>query len=161
MKIVAYTDGSFMQGTKGEQITGFGVVTLIDDDEFPILGTSTDKNLLESRNVSGELLGVIELIKMVKEGCLDSNGVPNYNDVELHIYYDYEGVEKWITGEWRAKKALTQHYRDEVRSALNDGLKVNWHKVRAHTGIALNERADALAKKAIQDYAKEHNIELC
>ena len=48
-----------------------------------------------------------------------------------------------------------------MRKAIDSGMKVSWHKVKAHSGIALNERADALAAQAIIDYAKENGIDLC
>ncbi|MFQ9072177.1 MAG: hypothetical protein ACLR43_05120 [Faecalibacillus faecis] len=27
----------------------------------------------------------------------------------ISIYYDYEGIEKWVTGEWKAKKEITKN----------------------------------------------------
>ena len=39
--------------------------------------------------------------------------LPQYDVLEL--FYDYEGIEKWVTGEWRAKNPLTQTYRDFMR----------------------------------------------
>lgn len=157
MKIIAYTDGSFRQGTKDEKIVGYGVSILVDneDEEYALNGVSTSEHLLSSRNVSGELLAVMALIDTI------SGVSENPSDIDLHIYYDYEGVEKWVTGKWRANKLLTQEYRDKVRKAIDSGIQVSWHKVKAHSGIAMNERADALAAQAIIDYAKENNIDLC
>ena len=28
---------------------------------------------------------------------------------KITVFYDYEGIEKWATGEWRAKKNLTKN----------------------------------------------------
>ena len=157
MKIIAYTDGSFRQGTKDEKIVGYGVSILVDDEdeEYALNGVSTSEHLLSLRNVSGELLAVMALIDTI------SGVSENPSDIDLHIYYDYEGVEKWVTGKWRANKLLTQEYRDKVRKAIDSGMQVSWHKVKAHSGIAMNERADALAAQAIIDYAKENGIDLC
>ena len=50
MKIIAYTDGSFRQGTKDEKIVGYGVSILVDDDdeEFALNGVSVSEHLLLS-----------------------------------------------------------------------------------------------------------------
>ena len=36
---------------------------------------------------------------------------------ELKIYYDYEGIEKWASGEWKANKALTKFYSGYIAAA--------------------------------------------
>lgn len=98
MKIIAYTDGSFRQGTKDEKIVGYGVSILVDndDEEFALNGVSVSEHLLSSRNVSGELLAVMALIDTI------SGVSENPRDIDLHIYYDYEGVEKWVTGSFKS-----------------------------------------------------------
>ena len=53
------------------------------------------------RNVAGELAGVISALNWAKD-----------NDItEVIIFYDYEGIEKWITGEWKTKKENTILYK--------------------------------------------------
>ncbi len=43
------------------------------------------------------MLGAMNVVKWAQE-----NGYP-----AVEIRYDYEGVEKWVTGVWRAKTPLT------------------------------------------------------
>ena len=59
--------------------------------------------------------------------------------------YDYEGIEHWVTGKWKAKQLLTQRYRDYVQKS---GVSIQWVKVAAHTGDYWNEYVDQLAKQA-------------
>lgn len=63
------------------------------------------------------------------------------------IYYDYQGIESWATGEWKASKPVSQNYKkafDEVAT----GMQVDFVKVKSHTGVEFNEMADELAKHA-------------
>lgn len=72
----------------------------------------------------------------------------NYHSMEeITIRYDYEGIQKWADGEWRANKALTRDYAREI-DYYRDTLKINFEKVKAHSGDIWNEAADRLAKSA-------------
>lgn len=126
--ITAYTDGSYNVKTG---IAGYAAV--IGDKEEILSGSITDPELTSMRNVAGELQAVISVIEFAQK-----NGAK-----KAIIYYDYEGIEKWYTGEWKAKKAFTQQYRDYLRNA---GIEIEFHKVKAHSGIAANELADRYAK---------------
>ena len=66
----------------------------------------------------------------------------------MKIYYDYEGIKKWASGEWKANKALTKFYSEYIAAAKNV-IKIEFEHVKAHTGIDGNEEADCLAKEAV------------
>jgi len=66
----------------------------------------------------------------------------------LHLYYDYQGIESWVTGDWAAKQAGTQKYRDFMNGT---SVKLHFIKVKGHTGVEGNERADSLAKEAVSE----------
>lgn len=134
--IEAYVDGSYEHSIK---TYGSGVVILKDnkiEKTYSIKGD--DKLLVDMRNVAGE----IEAAKIAMEYCLDNN-------IEyLRLYFDYEGIEKWCTGVWKANKEGTIKYKkfyDSIKSNLN----VEFIKVKAHSGNKYNEEADRLAKLAI------------
>ncbi|MBN1501352.1 MAG: hypothetical protein JW982_14425 [Spirochaetes bacterium] len=128
-----YVDGSFING-----ISGYGAVILKGNEVLEKLsGSLTDKKYTSIRQVSGELFAVI----ISAEWCI-KNKFQNVN-----IFYDYKGIECWVTGEWKAKNSVTREYADFIR---NSGLKIKWHKVAAHTGDKWNEEADRLAKNGIQ-----------
>lgn len=134
-KAVAYVDGSYNVHTKEYS---YGAVLIYLGKEYEYSQKGTDRSLADMRNVAGEILGAQKMM----EECI-KNGVR-----VLELYYDYEGIEKWCTGAWQAKKPGTQAYRDAYKS-MSKELRVNFHKVAAHTGVELNERVDQLAKRAL------------
>ncbi len=132
--IEAYVDGSWMAGRVGwaTVILKKGVLY----GEFS--GALDDDEVQGTRQVAGELKAVEQTLFW----CVEQ-------DVkEITIYYDYAGVKEWVTGGWKAKMPLTQKYRDYVRTLK---VKINWVKVKSHSGIKYNEMADKLAKKIISD----------
>ncbi len=131
----AYVDGSFSL-EKSE--FSFGAIISVDGKEEEFSGKFSDPELLEMRNVAGEIKGA----EFVMKYCLINN-IP-----EIDLYYDYMGIEMWCTGAWKANKTGTQNYRDFYQS-IKDKLKVNFKKVKGHSGDKLNDRADKLAKKAL------------
>lgn len=67
-------------------------------EEFRKSGSGCDPEGVKIRNVAGEMLGAMNAVQWAKEH--------EYPAVEIR--YDYEGVEKWVTGVWRAKTLLTK-----------------------------------------------------
>lgn len=105
------------------------------DKEETLSGSITDPELTSMRNVAGELQAVLSVIEYAQQ-----KGIK-----KAVICYDYEGIEKWYTGEWKAKKAFTKSYRNRLHLA---DMQIEFQKVKAHSGIDLNERVDKLAKSA-------------
>ena len=64
------------------------------------------------------------------------------------IYHDYEGVAKWATGEWKAKKPGTNAYREFCAAAAKH-IRFRFVKVKGHSGDKYNDLADRLAKDAL------------
>ena len=56
------------------------------------------------------------------------------------------GIEMWATGRWKTNNPLTTNYAKRMKEASKK-IRIDFHKVKAHSGIAYNDRADALAKK--------------
>jgi len=134
-RATAYVDGSYNVHTKEYS---YGAVLIYLGKEYEYSQKGTDSSLSDMRNVAGEILGAQRMM----EQCV-ANGIK-----ELDLYYDYEGIEKWCTGAWQAKKPGTQAYKAAYQS-MSSKLRVNFHKVAAHTGVELNERVDQLAKRAL------------
>lgn len=134
--LIAYVDGSYNIKTKEY---GFGCILIEGQKVIKELSGKGDKEALVSmRNVAGEILGSLAAMEFALE-----NGYPG-----VCIYYDYEGIEKWANGLWRANKIGTQNYQklvNEYRKKIN----ISFIKVLAHSGDFFNERADKLAKKAV------------
>lgn len=70
------------------------------------------------------------------------------NMKKLTIYHDYEGISAWVTGAWQAKNNMTKYYQKLARK-LQENIELVFVKVKAHSGDHLNEKADKLAKIAL------------
>ncbi|BES64790.1 hypothetical protein SANA_12290 [Gottschalkiaceae bacterium SANA] len=132
---IAYVDGSF--NNKSKEFS-FGVIIFHDQIEERFAEIGSDPNLVAMRNVAGEIQGAEKAMKF----CIE-NGIAS-----LDLHYDYEGIEKWCTGEWKAKKEGTKAYK-EFYNGIKNELSVNFIKVKSHSGDTYNELADELAKSAL------------
>lgn len=134
--VIAYVDGSF-QAALGRY--SYGCVMLTSDGRVTReSGSGNNPDSAAIRNVAGEMLGAMTAVKWaMKEGC---------HAIELR--YDYEGIEKWVTGVWKAKTPLTQKYAVYMQKCAA-AIRISFRKVAAHTGDYYNEEADQLAKAAL------------
>ncbi len=135
----AYVDGSYNVAT---EMFGYGVVLFYTlDGEEKVLELSkgfSNPELAQMRNVAGEIMGAGEAMKRAKEMGIK----------ELTIYHDYEGISKWCTGEWKAKKTWTKKYK-AFYDEISKDVQIKFEKVLAHSGDTYNEVADKLAKEAV------------
>jgi len=136
--VIAFVDGSYSENAGGKEKYSFGAVILSDQTENNLYKAYVDTDNLKYRNVVGELSGVKEVILWAI----------GHNKKKITIYYDYEGIEKWATSEWKANNDLTKNYVKfiEEKKLLID---IEFCKVPAHSGISYNEKADTLAKNAL------------
>ena len=143
--VIAYVDGSF---EKSIGRYAFGCVILTPDgQEIRKSGSGSDSAGVAIRNVAGEMLGSMTAVNWAIEN--------KYPAVEIR--YDYEGVEKWVTGVWRAKTPLTSKYAAHMQEA-GKKVKISFCKIAAHTGNHYNEEADQLAKSALLKMDEEVRI---
>ena len=136
-EVIAYVDGSFSLGKK---MYSYGVVMLTLEKKYEFKGRDNRPELVEMRNVSGELGGAIFAMKKAVELGKDT----------LYLHYDYTGIEEWAIESWKANKKGTKEYRDFYKK-ISEHLKVHFIKVLAHSGVKYNEEADRLAKEAMKD----------
>ena len=136
-RIIAYVDGSYEHSLL---TYAYGCVYLLPNGEIKTeSGSGQNPEVATIRNVAGEMIGAMTAIRWaIKNG---------YQSIE--ICYDYEGIEKWATGAWKAKNELTQKYAAYMREKQQK-ISVTFTKIAAHTGDTYNEQADALAKAAIE-----------
>lgn len=134
--LIAYVDGSFNVKTSEY---GYGCV-LIDGQTVikELYGKGNKEEYVSMRNVSGEIIGSEVAIRYAID-----HGYPT-----VFVYYDYEGIEKWANKMWKANKPGTIRYVQFIEESRKH-IDIGFIKVMAHTGDLYNERADALAKKAI------------
>lgn len=137
--IIAYVDGSYEEIKKA---FSYGIVILEDNKIHIDYGKSSAKEYIEMRNVAGEILAATKAMEYV-------SNIQCENKV-LTIYHDYEGIEKWCTGEWEAKKDKTKEYIDQYMY-YSKLMKINFKKVKSHSGDKYNDIADELAKYALNE----------
>lgn len=131
----AYVDGSFNVQT-GEY--SFGAILLIDGKEHRFKKKFDKDEYSFARNVAGEIRGASFIINYAVKNKIST----------LELFYDYQGIESWYTGEWKANNNLTQNYQNFANN--NKGIiHINFHKVKSHTGVKYNEEVDLLAKEAL------------
>ena len=134
-KAVAYVDGSFDKNT-GKY--SYGAVIFRDGRQEQFSESFDDEEMALMHNVAGEIEGS----KKAMSWCLE-NGIE-----ELKLYYDYEGIRAWCTGDWKTNKEGTKAYKAFYDEASKK-LKVDFVKVKSHSGDKYNDLADKLAKQAL------------
>lgn len=133
--VIAYVDGSY--DIKSKQY-GSGVVIFWRGQKLTFSFKGNEPELITMRNVAGEIKAAQRAMEFAKEKGAN----------KIIIYYDYEGIEKWCTRAWEAKKEGTQLYVKAYQE-ISKSIKIEFVKVQAHTGDKYNEEADRLAKGAI------------
>ena len=139
--VYAYIDGSF---DRINGIYGSGVVIVDGDKKYEFKHAGNREDYAQLHNVAGEL----EAAKYVMWYAVDKK------IKEITLFYDYKGIESWATGDWQANLPYTQDYV-KFYNKVKLVVKVNFVKVKAHTGVELNEVVDKLAKDAIAEFKKE------
>ena len=130
----AFVDGSYNIATG---VYGYGGFLIAQGEKYILQGSGDIEELASMRNVAGEILGSMAAVEKALELELK----------ELELYYDYMGIEKLATGEWKRNKTGTIAYYEFMQS-IKDKLVVTFVKVKGHSGIEGNEEADKLAKDA-------------
>lgn len=137
-RLLVYVDGSYNDALPKY---AFGCVFLLEGGEIRLAyGNGDNPQSLKHRNVTGEMLGAMYAVKTAM-----MNGY-----AEVEICYDYEGIEKWVTGSWRSKTELTQTYAQSMRQ-WGQRIRILFTKVVAHSNIKYNELADATAKRGLAE----------
>lgn len=135
-QLIAYVDGSYEHSLLKY---AFGCIFLMPDGTVYVEnGSGNNPESAKLRNVTGEMLGSMFAVRWaIKNGFR-----------EIEIRYDYEGVEKWVTGAWKSKTELTQKYAQSMQM-WSAQIGIKFTKVAAHSNVFFNELADKQAKQAL------------
>ncbi len=139
---VAFCDGSF---DKDKNRYSYGVL-IVDSEmqEHEICGSAQNTKYTSSNNIIGEILGAINAMDWAVSNSCE----------KIKIYHDYEGLSKWICGEWEAKSDVAKMFVAVYQNKYADLLKVEFKKVKGHSNNEYNDKADELAKRALSDNAR-------
>ncbi|HZC17421.1 MAG TPA: ribonuclease HI [Caulobacteraceae bacterium] len=137
--VVIYTDGA-CRGNPGPG--GWGAVLIFGDREREICGGE-----LATTNNRMELTAAVEALNALNRPCR----------VELHTDSQYvrRGISEWLSiwkgRGWRTMSKGAVKNEDLWRRLDEARLRheVDWRWVKGHSGHALNDRADALARKGM------------
>ena len=140
---VAFTDGSFDESLSRYS---YGVILISPDGQESIIcGFGDNKRFIESKNIIGEIFGVINAFDWAV-----SNGYD-----KIKVYHDYEGLPKWLSGEWAAKTEASKMFVGLFNAKYDGIINPVFEKVPGHSNISYNDRADQLAKSALVDRKKQ------
>ena len=140
---VAFTDGSYDDQYKRY---AYGVLLIAPDGtRAEVCGYGDNPKFIESKNIIGEIFGVINALDWAV-----SNGYER-----IRIYHDYEGLPKWISGEWEAKTNSSKMFLSLFTSKYDGLITAEFIKVPGHSNIEMNDTADRLAKSALVSCKKE------
>ena len=141
-RVHIFTDGA-CSGNPGPG--GYGVILRFNDHEKELSGGA--RNTTNNRM---ELTAVIEGLSALKKPC----------QIELTTDSEYvkKGTTEWLKS-WKKKgwknsnnKPIANRDLWEILDHLIQKHKIYWHWVRGHTNHPENERADELAREALEDY---------
>ena len=137
--MTVYTDGA-CSGNPGPG--GWGALMIYGNVQKTLAGGEND-----TTNNRMELMAAISSLEVLKRRCR----VDLYTDSR----YLMDGITRWIAG-WKKNRWQTSARKPVKNQDLWQRLdaaaavhEVHWNWVRGHSGNALNERADQLAREAI------------
>ena len=137
---IAFTDGAYSQN---KNKAGYGVVLFTQwnketYDKVFRWNTQSHKEIIKLHNVAAEC----EAVKFVVKKAIEKNLQ------KITIFYDYEGILKWLTREWNANQEYTKDYVNTML-LYSKQIQIGFVKVKSHCGITYNELADEIATNAL------------
>jgi ribonuclease HI len=141
-KVIIYTDGA-CSGNPGPG--GWAAVLMYNGVEKEISGSEE-----MTTNNRMEMLAVIKALEIIKKSCT----IEIYTDSQYVSRGATEYLKNWKQNNWKGTK------NKEIKNLdlwtrlyiLIAEHQISWHWVRGHSGNKYNERVDALAVKARDQY---------
>lgn len=142
-----FTDGSYLDG---DGHAHGGIVFVNNDTHEPasmLHVQTTVPDFVNMWNIGGELLAMWAALFSITSAVIDANENKGIESYEALLTYDYEGLGRWLHGEWKIKKPVVRWCINSIKQRLamcpNLKLKTQW--VRGHRGIRFNELADGVS----------------
>ena len=140
-KVTIYSDGA-CKGNPGPG--GWGAILISGGHRKDIWGGE-----ILTTNNRMELMAAIQALELLKKPC----------EVELHTdsRYVLQGITEWLRG-WKARGWKTADKKpvknEDLWRRLDEARlrhDVKWKWVKGHAGHELNEHADALANRGVEE----------
>ena len=138
--IKIYTDGSCLNNPGNG---GWAAIISINDEVRRISGSVKD-----TTNNKMELMAPIKALQEIKE----QQPIEIYTDSQYVKLGITDWIHKWIKNNWLTSKKEAVKNKELWMELykLNKFHEIKWVWIKAHSGIALNEEADLLAKQAAE-----------
>lgn len=145
-KIIIYCDGACSGNQFAENVGGWGAVLNYKDHHKEVYGgeKNTTNNIME-------LTAVIKALETVK-----TNNIPV--EVYADSAYVVNGMNEWICGwikkNWKKSNKKPVENKElwmKLNELSNKQLDIKFMKVKGHDGVELNELADTLANKGMDE----------
>ena len=137
----AYISGSF---NNSNQIYGYAGLIFYNGKKHIIQGNGNDKNLIQLGAVASQIIACQELIKKAIELEIKN----------IDIYYNYEGIKNWATGEWKTNRKETKDYQKFIQDSKSK-LNINFTRNISLIDEMFELEVRKLAKKAAFNYIDE------
>lgn len=145
-KIIIYCDGACSGNQFEENVSGWGVVLKYKDKQKELYG--------EARNTTNNIMELTAAIKALES--------IKTTDIPIEIYMDsayvVNGMNEWIYGwikkGWKKSNKKPVENKElwmKLNELRNKQSSVKFIKVQGHSGIELNELADMLANKGMDE----------
>jgi len=147
-KIIIYADGACSGNQHEENIGGWGVVLQYKGKQKEICDGTKNTS-----NNKMELTAAIKALEQLKT-----------NDIPIEVYLDsayvingfnQKWVEGWIKKGWRTSKKKPVANKElwiRLNSLVNEQQDITFIKVKGHSNNELNDLADSLANKGMNQY---------
>ena len=137
---VAFTDGSY---DKKLNASAYGIVMFMPEPVYYskrfYKTRHSHKLIIKLGNVGAECEAVIFAVKQAIE----------HGFKKITIFYDFEGIYKWLSYDWVANKTYTENYVDTM-TQYSKLIEIAFIKVKSHVGIYYNDLADKLANDLLK-----------
>lgn len=132
----AFVDGSY---DKMQDKYSYGAFLIYAGNEISMKKAFDDEEGIKYHNFSGEIKGAMKAISWAIENEFK----------RINLFYDYEGIEKFATGEYKkANNPISKEYQSFILQAKRE-IWITFFKIKSHSNIKYNDKADELAKEAL------------
>lgn len=167
--IIIYTDGSHKkqslvnkrikrfkdENVKSDEHIGYGAFCEYNNKIYKLSGVCDDKcfevyNIEKGTKISNPTAEFIAFTEVLKSLSRASNPGNDFDRVKITFRIDYEGIRKWMCGEWKCKKPYIKNIKEYADRVIQiNKFEINFEDVKSHSNEKGNDMADGLAKETL------------